>query len=195
MLFYINTAILIDLRTTDTFGCRIRGDTIYKQVYPVMQIVAFAIIAPGLMALFGIMTICNTKLVRVIPTAVSRHRRTENQLAATLLIQVCTYIVLIVPTCVTYLILVFPNPIQTTTVFYLACMMSQLSLYSSFVTPFFLYVISARTYRKELVLLFYKVLQLRGATQIYPTTNTVIHTIMPIDTMANRLSATRSNKT
>jgi hypothetical protein len=78
MLFYINTAILIDLRATDTFECRLRRDTIYKQVYPIMQIILFAILAPGLMALFGLMKICNTKRVRVIPTAGSRHRRTEN---------------------------------------------------------------------------------------------------------------------
>jgi hypothetical protein len=84
-----------------------------------MQVVLFAIIAPGLMALFGIMTIYNTKRVRVIPTAVSRYRRTENQLAVMLLLQVSTYIVLSVPISVTYLILVFPNTIQTTSVFYI----------------------------------------------------------------------------
>jgi hypothetical protein len=194
MLFYINTAVLIDLRTTDTFGCRIRRDTIYKQVYPVMQVIFFPIVAPGLMALFGIMTICNTKRVRVIPTALSRHRRTENQLAGMLLFQVGTYIVLAVPTSVTYLILVFPNTIQTTNVFYFARITSQLFLYCSFAIPFFLYVILARTYRKELVLLFYKVLRLRGATQVYPSTNTVINTIMPIKTTVKRLSTTRSYK-
>jgi voltage-gated potassium channel Kch len=89
-LFYINTAILIDLRSTDTFECRIRGDTIYKQVYPVMQIFVIAVTPPGLMVLFGITTICNTKRVNVIPIVVSRHGRTENQLAGMLLIQVGT---------------------------------------------------------------------------------------------------------
>jgi hypothetical protein len=142
MLFYINTAILIDLRATDTFRCRIRGDTIYKQIYPVMQIVIFAIIAPGLMAIFGIMTIYNTKQVHVIPTAVSHHRRTENQLAGMLLLQVSTYIVLTMPTSVTYLMLVFPNTIQTISAFYFARTISQLFLYLSFATPFFLYLVS-----------------------------------------------------
>jgi hypothetical protein len=66
-------------------------------------------------------------------------------------------------------------------------MMSQLLLYLFLVTPFFLYVISARTYRKELALLFYKVLQLRGATQLYPSTNA----IMPINRTAHRLSSIR----
>ncbi len=192
MLFYINTAILIDLRSTDAFGCHIRGDTIYKEVYPVMQIVFFAIIAPGLMAIFGIMTIYNTKQVRVIPTAVSRHRRTENQLAGMLLLQVGTYIVLTVPTSVTYLMLVFPNTIQTTSGFYFARITSQLFLYFSFATPFLLYLISAHTYRKELVLVLYKILRLRGANEIYPTTNTITNTIVPINTTAHiRLSSKR----
>jgi hypothetical protein len=185
MLFHVNTAILIDLRPTDRFGCRIRADTIYKQVYPIMQMILFAIIAPGLMALFGIMTICNTKRVRVIPTAMSRHRRTENQLAVMLLFQVGTYIVLAVPICVIYLILVFPNTIQTTSAFYFARTISQLFLYLSFATPFFLYLISARTYRQELVQLIYRILR------FYPTTNPITNTVVPINTTAHRLSRTR----
>ncbi len=87
--------------------------------------------------------------------------------------------------------LVFPNPIQTTTVFYFARITSQLFLYFFLATPFLLYLISARIYRKELVLLFSKVLRLRGATQIYPTTNTVINTIMPTTRTAHRLSSIR----
>jgi hypothetical protein len=169
----MNTAILIDLRSTDRFGCRIRADTIYKQVYPIMQMILFAIIAPVLMVLFGIMTIYNIKRVRVVPTAMSRHRRTENQLAVMLLLQVGTYIVLVVPTCVTYLILVFPNTIQTTSAFYFARTISQLFLYFSFVTPFFLYLVSARTYRQELVQLVYRILRLRDE-------NTTAHTLSTI---------------
>jgi hypothetical protein len=185
MLFYLNTAILIDLRSTDTFGCRIRADTIYKQIYPIMQIIVFAIIAPGLMAIFGIMTIYNTKRARVIPNAFSRYRRTESQLGGMLLLQVGTYIVLGIPTCVTYLILVFPNPIQTTSAFYFARITSQLFLYLSFVTPFFLYLVSARTYRQELIQLVYRILR------FYPTTNPITNTIMPINTTTHRLSSKR----
>ena len=51
--FYISTPILIDLKSTDAFGCYIRADTIYKQIYPIVQTVLFAIISPGLMILFG----------------------------------------------------------------------------------------------------------------------------------------------
>ncbi|CAF1032750.1 unnamed protein product [Adineta steineri] len=126
MLFYLNTAILIDLRSTDAFGCRVRADTIYKQVYSIMQIFLFAIIAPFLMMFFGIMTIYNTKQVRIIPTAIIQHRRTEYQLARMLFIQVGCQSILTVPTCVTYLLLVVPNTILATSGFYFARMMSQL---------------------------------------------------------------------
>ncbi|CAF3217591.1 unnamed protein product, partial [Rotaria sp. Silwood2] len=87
MLFSVNIAILIDVRPTDTFGCRIRGDTIYKQVYPIMQVFLYTFIAPGLMALFGVMTIYNTKRVRLITNAVRTQRRTEHQLIRMLILQ------------------------------------------------------------------------------------------------------------
>jgi hypothetical protein len=131
------------------------------------------------------MIINNTKRVRVIPTAVSRHRRTENQLAGMLLLQVGSYIVLTIPTSVTYLMLVFPNTIQTTSAFYFARITSQLFLYSSFVTPFFLYLVSARTYRKELVQLLHRILR------FYPTRNPIANTIAPINTTTRRLSSKR----
>jgi hypothetical protein len=187
----MNTAILIDLRPTDTFGCYIRADTIYKEIYPIMQIILFGIIAPGLMAIFGIMTIYNTKRVRVIPNAFSRYRRTENQLGGMLLLQVGTYIVLCIPTCVTYLMLVFPNTIQTTSAFYFARLTSLLFLYASFATPFFLYLVSARTYRQELVQLVYRILRLCGTNQTYPIPNIITNTVLPINTTAHRLSSKR----
>jgi hypothetical protein len=191
MLFYMNTAILVDLRQTDTFGCRIRADTIYKQIYPVMQIVFLGIIAPCLMAVFGVMTIYNTKRVGVIPTTISRYRRTENQLARMLLLQVSIQIILIVPTCVTYLILVTPTTISSTSVFYLARTLSQLLLHLSFTTAFFLYLISGQIYRQELVRLVHRVLRLRGGSEVHPLTNTITNTVIPTKRTAHTIATTR----
>ena len=191
MLFYIGTLILIDVRQTDTFGCRIRADTIYKQIYTIMQVVVLGIIAPCLMLVFGAMTIYNTKRVGIIPTGISRHRRTEKQLARMLLLQVSTHIILTLPTCVTYLILVTPNTISTTKIFYFARIMSQLLLYLSYTTAFFLYVISAQMYRKELMKLVYKILRLRGGNEVHPTTNTITNTIMPINRTVHTVTTTR----
>ena len=180
MLFYINTPILIDLQSTDAFGCAIRADTIYKTIYPMIQAICFAIIAPLLMIIFGLLTIHNTKQLRVIPVAMSRHRRTENQLAAMLLLQVSTYIVLTLPASVTYIIMIFPNTIQTTLIFYFVTITSQLLFYSSFATPFLLYIISARTYRKELIRLIYKIFRIHDQNQIHPITNTVMNATVHI---------------
>ena len=187
LLFYMNTAILIDLRANDTFGCRIRGDTIYNQIYPIIQVILFAIIVPGLMAFFGMMTIYNTKRVGVIPTAISRHRRTENQLIIMLLVQVSTHVVLTVPACITYLIVILPNTINTTSAFYFSYILSRFPIYLSYAMPFFLYLLSARTYRKELIHLIYKIFRLRAANQIHPTTNTIAITMIPINRTAHRL--------
>ncbi len=187
MLFYINTAILIDLRLTDIFRCRIRGDTIYKQVYPAIHVLLVTIIAPGLMTFFGIMIIRNAKRLRVIPTIVSRDRRTENQLACMLLFQVSIYVVLILPTAAAYLIVVKPNPVQSTPAFYLARMITQFSMHLFFATPFFLYVISARTYRDELVDLLYKIVPWHRMNQVRPYTITTTKNIVAPNATANQL--------
>lgn len=186
LLFYINTPILVDLQSTDFYGCAIRADTTYKQIYPIIQVVLFAIIIPILMIFFGVMTIYNTKQIRVMPT-ISRHRRTENQLIAMLLIQVITHLVLSVPACTTYLIGILPNTIKSTYVFYFILTVSQLLFNVSFATPFILYLMSARTYRKEFFILIYKIFGLRIANQIRPTTNSIANTMMQTNTVANRL--------
>ncbi|CAF1227864.1 unnamed protein product [Adineta steineri] len=181
MLFYINTAVLIDLRTTDSYGCRVRGDTIYKQAYSIIQVILYAIIAPILMAIFGMMTIYNTKKVRVAPIIVSRHRRTENQLAFMLMIQVIVNIILTMPTCVTYLMLIMSLSIQTTSTFYFVRTISQLLLYFSFTTPFMLYVVSARVYRKELIQFMCRLLRLRNSNLIHLSTSTITNHVVPFN--------------
>ena len=63
-------------------------------------------------------------------------------------------------------------------------MMCQLEFFVSLVTPFFLYVLSAQAYRKELVHLVRKVLQFRNGIQVHPTTNQ--QTITVLDTRLQR---------
>lgn len=156
-LFHLNTLILTDLRTTDTLGCRVRGDTLYKQVFIVMQIFIYTVIAPALMAIFGALTIYNIKKTRVAPVVGARHRRTETQLASMLILQVSTNILLAAPAGFASLITVMPNTFSTTVQFFLAWVILQLFLYASFTTPIVMYIISASIYRKELIRLFYKV--------------------------------------
>ena len=156
-LFHVNTLVLTDLRSTDTLGCRVRGDTVYKQVYIVIQIFVYVVIAPALMAIFGTLTIYNVKKTHVAPVAGARHRRTESQLASMLILQVGTNILLTAPAGFASLASVMPNTFSTTVDFFIAWVICQLFLYGSYTTPFFMYIISANVYRQEIIRLFRKV--------------------------------------
>jgi len=163
-LFHLNTLILTDLRTTDT---------LYKQVFIVMQIFIYTVIAPALMAIFGALTIYNIKKTRVAPVVGARHRRTETQLASMLILQVSTNILLAAPAGFASLITVMPNTFSTTVQFFLAWVILQLFLYASFTTPIVMYIISASIYRKELIRLFYKVFYPAGNAHANILTNQV----------------------
>jgi hypothetical protein len=145
-LFFTNSEILVDLRYTDPFGCRIRADTIYKRVYAFIQAAIASLIPPCFMAFFGIMTIYNIKKTRVLPATVSCDRRTDNQLVRMLLVQIGTHIILTIPSAVTYLIFVLSNDLKVTPDFFFASMMAVLPFHISFVTAFFLCILSADVY-------------------------------------------------
>ncbi|CAF1669649.1 unnamed protein product [Adineta ricciae] len=156
-LFHVNTLVLTDLRSTDALGCRVRGDTVYKQVYIFIQIFVYVVIAPALMAIFGVLTIYNIKKSRVAPAAGARNRRTESQLASMLILQVSTNILLTGPAGFASLASVMPNTFSTTVDFFIAWVICQLFLYSSYTTPFFMYIISANIYRQEFIRLLRKI--------------------------------------
>lgn len=172
-VFFINSAILVDLKETDPFGCRIRADTLYKQVYVCIQTSMASFIPPILMGIFGIMTIYNIKKARVLPVVMSRERRTSNQLASMLLLQVGIYIILNIPTATTYLIFVLPNNLMTTPGFIFASILSVLPFHVSFVTAFFLYILSAQIYRKELIQLKNRIFCIHTNAQVHPLGNKI----------------------
>jgi hypothetical protein len=77
------------------------------QLYSIVQVLVFCVIAPCLMTVFGILAIYNTKQVRIQPVHMTHHRRTDRQLGFMLLIQVSTFIVLNSPVCVVYIMISF----------------------------------------------------------------------------------------
>jgi hypothetical protein len=187
-LYYINYLVLIDLRKDDSLGCAIRGDTIYKKIYPITQFFVFAIIPPCLMGLFGGMTIYNMKHVRLLPQVAARYRRTENQLVRMLLLQVGIYIILTLPLSITYIILVLPNPLKVTTKFEFSYLICQLFYYFSCVTGFILYFLSGDIYRKECIRLISRLPRLyqevrihltRTQNSVHPMTNSINTPIVP----------------
>ena len=185
-LYFVNTLVLVDLRS-DGFGCTVRGDTIYKQVYSIIQVMLFAVIAPILMAIFGGMTIYNVTKVQIVPAMNRRFRRTENQLVRMLLLQVGTHIVLSLPTCVLYLIAVLPNSLKFTLEFAFAYKICQLPFYSSADSAFILYFLSSGIYRKECIRIIYKILRIHRENQVYPEAS--LNTAMPMGTLAYSRSA------
>ena len=170
-LIFGNSLIAVDLRDTDPFGCSIRADTLYKQVYVFVQVGIMSIIVPCLMIVFGLLTIYNINKARVEPAAISRERRTGNQLIRMLLLQVSIHIILNLPSSVTYLIFVLPNDIKYTPDFLVATIFSILPFHVSYITAFFLYVISAQVYRKELIRLFNRIVRPNARNQVHSLTH------------------------
>jgi hypothetical protein len=191
-LYYINYLILIDLRKDDSLGCVIRGDTIYKQVYPITQFLIFVVIPPCLMGFFSGMTICNIKHVRLLPRVAARYRRTENQLVRILFLQVGTYIILTLPLAIAYVILVLPNSIKVTPKFQSAYLICQLFYYVTCATTFILYFLSADIYRKECIRLIYNIRRLYHGIRVHLTRTQ--NSVLPIATSGNTPAVARQCK-
>lgn len=175
---FINILVMVDLNESSGFICVLQVNSLYGKVYLFIQVFLFAVVPPSLMTLFGLLTIHNTKQLRVIPVAASHYNRTERQLARMLFLQVSSHIFLTLPTSVIYLVSALPNTIQTTTIFSFLSTIFQLLFYCSYVTPFFLYLLSGRIYRKELIRLIYSKFRIRCGNQVQPSVDE--HTAVPM---------------
>jgi hypothetical protein len=120
------------------------------------------------MIIFGILTIYNTSKLRVLPHLTQRFRRTEGQLARMLILQVVVYILLNMPLCIIYLMLVLPTAYVPTSEIFFAFSIVAFPFNFSYATTFFLYILSARVYREELIRLISKLCPVRGGNQIQP---------------------------
>ena len=172
-LFYINTLVLIDLDRSDGRGCLIRPRNIYYQLYPILQVLIYTVLAPCLMIVFGMIAIYNTKKIRVNSIRMmSRRRRTERQLSVMLLVQVTIHLALNLPVSVLYLMLVFLPPRFLTAEFSFALLLARYLCQFSYSTPFFLYIISGHAFQKELFAFLKRFLRRRpAANQILPITS------------------------
>ena len=165
-LLFVNILVLIDSHQEIELGCVLLAETLYSQVYIITQVFMFAVVPPSLMIVFGVMTIHNSKRVGAVRIAVSRFNRTEQQLVRMLFFQVSVYILLTLPTSILYLMLSLPNTIRYTTVFSFVYTICQFLFYGSYFTPFFLYLLSGRIYREELIRLVYKALRIRHENRV-----------------------------
>ena len=174
-VFFINVLVLFDLHQERGLGCVLLTDTLYSQVYSITQFFLFAVVPPSLMILFGVMTIHNTKRVRVVPLAVSRFNRTEHQLVRMLFLQVSVHILLTLPTSVGYLMSTLSNTFRYSSTFSFIFTMLLWAHHCSYGTPFFLYLLFGRIYREELIRLLYRALRIRRDNRI--TRNRVLPSV------------------
>lgn len=167
-LLYINSIVLFDLTNNGKLQCYISFDTIYKQIYTIIQVSLFAVIAPCLMTIFGMMTIYNIKQVLVLPIEAKRQRRTESQLAVILLLQVGTYVLLNLPICIIYVVKFLPYTFVNTSEFSFVSIIVRILNYLSYTTNFFLYIFSANMYREQLIRLMKKIFRFSCNNQVQP---------------------------
>ena len=168
VLLYANTPVIVDLRPEDGLGCRNDATTAYKQMYGAVQCIFFAIIAPILMTFFGVLTIFNTEQRVNGRVIASRHRRTERQLLAMLLIQVGTHILFTLPVSVIYILLVLPTGYEVTRFTYFAYSVFSLPWHLSYASAFPLYFLTARIYRHEFIRLMKKIPVFRRGNRTAP---------------------------
>ncbi|CAF0783375.1 unnamed protein product [Adineta steineri] len=167
LLLYINSLVSYELQN-DGYGCTIRSKSIFNQVFLLIQSFLFAAVPPILMLIFGILTIYNATRSRVLQKVTRSYRRTEGQLIRMLFLQVVIYILLNTPLCVLYLMLTIPSSFTPTSEFFIALTIAQIFFHLSYTTPFFLYILSARVYREELIHLISKMCHLRQRAQVQP---------------------------
>ena len=175
-LFFIGILIAFDISHNGVVLCTIQSDKLFNQIFLLLNLILYVIIAPVSMIFFGFLTIYNTKQLRFFtPVRISRYRRTERQLSRMLLLQVATHSILTLPFCITFFMLILPSPIRFTIKFAFAYVICKIPFYLTVTTAFFLYVLSGRVYRYELIRLYNKVFQFRRA--IHPILNN--NNIMP----------------
>lgn len=138
-----------------TDQCLLDSSTVIT-VYLSSRIVLYYLVCPLTMAIFGLLTIYNirsqtTRVAAMISNAgrQSLRRRTEGQLARMLIMQVGLYVLFSVPSAVTYTMTTF---IPSTNTSFMNAIRSITLVWQqgTYVSTFFLYILSAKIYREEL---------------------------------------------
>jgi len=150
-LLYINRIILFDLKKENKLQYFISSDTNCQEIYIIIHVFVFDVIAPCLMTMFDIMTIYNTKRLCVLSTKTARYLLTEGQLALIPLLQVGTFILLNLPICIIHVMRFLPYTFVYTSEVNFVSIIFRLFNYLFYVTNFFLYVFSASRYREEFI--------------------------------------------
>lgn len=167
-LYYLSVPILVDTQSEDKLGCRIRPYTIYHQIHVISQLVLFAVVAPFLMTVFGLLTIYNCQYARIRARIINRRRRTETELIRVLLMQVGVHILLTVPACIISMLLLLPGLVSSPALLAILLILLRIPLHLSYTTNSILYFSTGRLYRRELLRLVRKGWNLFKVHRIHP---------------------------
>lgn len=130
----------------------------WSMLYSISQIILYYVLIPSLMLLFGTLTILNIRQKSVLASATTvqnRMRRNEKQLVRMLLFQVAAHLIYTLPFGISHLIRALEYPVR----YEIVLAINQASipwLQCDYFMFFFLYILSAPTYRQEL----YRVLRI-----------------------------------
>ncbi|CAF1172590.1 unnamed protein product [Rotaria sordida] len=151
---YMSPMLVIYYWNETTRSCYLYTNTMIH-IYIFSQIFLYYILAPLLMIIFGFLTISNIRrqsMGLIYLTVSMRRRRTERQLTRMLLLQVGVHLILVLPFGIIYCMNALKPSTRTPDVLairYILLMWQQLDYFISF----FLYFLSARIYREQLIYL------------------------------------------
>ncbi|UJR32315.1 hypothetical protein I4U23_019779 [Adineta vaga] len=149
---YMSPMLIIYKWNKNDYKCLSEVNTIIS-IYIFTQMLLYYFLAPIVMFTFGLLTISNISQysVRAKLSIVSmRRRQTERQLTLMLLVQISLHIILIFPFGIIYFIHSLIPSTRTPNVLairYILVMWQQLDYFISF----FLYILTGRVYRQELI--------------------------------------------
>ena len=120
------------------------------------------------MVSLGILTLLNLKQMKNLGWDPRSSRRREIQFIRMLLIQAISYLLLNVPLCILYLMIVLPFGYPPTEKFIFACTLLSYPFNFADATPDFLYILSAKQYREEFFQLFQKLSTVENRNRVKP---------------------------
>lgn len=161
ILFTLENAISVDTSSNGINICLSNTNTLFSQFLRTAQVISYVIISPLLMIIFGLLTIHNTNNFTRNHLIVLRARPNERQLTRMLIVQVSTHVLLSLPFCIIFFITILPVEFKSTLMFYFLFIIFKIPFYITFITPFFLYILSAKLYRAEFILLVKKISNFR----------------------------------
>ena len=171
IIFTIGNVIVVNTYSNGINICSSNTNTLFNQFLRTTQVISYVIISPLLMIIFGLLTIHNTNNFTQNHLITLHYRRNERQLTRMLIVQVSTHVVLSLPFCVLFFMTIIPIEFTSTIMFYFLLILFKIPFYITFITPFFLYILSAKLYRTEFILLLKKIIQIHRNRIIHPMTN------------------------